>query len=112
MSGAHFERDGCSLLAESVLNSGEIFNQRAETDKTAKMELKQILFFLDLLAQGGKLIGTKYAKQLEGPIWELTPEITASCFLHGQEEGLFCYTSSEKRLKKHLGEKLTKHNVK
>jgi len=24
---AHFARDGCSLLAETVLNSGEIFNQ-------------------------------------------------------------------------------------
>ena len=48
-------------------------DQRAETDKTAKMELKQILFYLDLLAQGGKIIGTNYAKQLDGPIWELTP---------------------------------------
>jgi len=48
-------------------------DERAEKDKTARIELNQILLHLDLLAEGGKIIGTKYAKQLDGSIWELTP---------------------------------------
>ena len=48
-------------------------DERAGNNKTARIELGQIFFHLDLLAEGGKRIGTKYAKQVDGQIWELTP---------------------------------------
>ena len=48
-------------------------DQRAMTDKTARIQLKQIIFHLDLLAESGTRIGTTYAKHLDGQIWELTP---------------------------------------
>ena len=43
------------------------------TDKTARVQLKQLMFHLDLLTESGTRIGVRYVKHLEGPIWELTP---------------------------------------
>jgi phage-related protein len=48
-------------------------DNRSETDKTARTQLKQLLFHLDLLAESGTRIGTRYVKHLDGSIWELTP---------------------------------------
>lgn len=51
----------------------EELDRKAATDKSARTQLKQLVFHLDLLSEAGTRIGTRYAKHLEGAIWELTP---------------------------------------
>ena len=51
----------------------EELDRKSATDRTARTQLKQLMFHLDLLAESGTRIGTRYAKHLDGPIWELTP---------------------------------------
>lgn len=51
----------------------EELDGKSATDRTARTQLKQLMFHLDLLAESGTRIGTRYAKHLDGPIWELTP---------------------------------------
>jgi phage-related protein len=51
----------------------EELDKKSATDRTARTQLKQIMFHLDLLAEAGTRIGIRYAKHLEGAIWELTP---------------------------------------
>lgn len=51
----------------------EELDRKSATDKTARTQLKQLTFHLDLLAESGTRIGTRYAKHLDGSIWELTP---------------------------------------
>ena len=51
----------------------EELDRKSATDRTARTQLKQLMFHLDLLAESGTRIGTRYAKHLDEPIWELTP---------------------------------------
>ena len=51
----------------------EELNRKAATDRTARTQLKQLVFHLDMLAESGTRIGTRYVKHLDGPIWEITP---------------------------------------
>lgn len=46
---------------------------RALTDKGSRIELKQIMFYIELLKHSGTRIGDNITKHIDGGIWELRP---------------------------------------
>jgi len=48
-------------------------DQKAEKSKDARVQLKQIIFQLDLLKRVGTRSSSEYVKSIHGDIWELRP---------------------------------------
>lgn len=46
---------------------------KAATDKGSRVELKQILFYIELLKRSGTRAGENVTKHIDGEIWELRP---------------------------------------
>lgn len=79
----------------------EELDRKSATDKTARTQLKQLMFHLDLLTESGTRIGTRYAKHLDGSIWELTPGDNRVLFSCGPVAVSFCSIISGKPPRKH-----------
>ena len=47
--------------------------QKSHTDKNARINLKKIVAYIDLLCEYGTRIGEPVTKHLDGDIWELRP---------------------------------------
>ncbi|MBP2660588.1 MAG: type toxin-antitoxin system RelE/ParE family toxin [Firmicutes bacterium] len=48
-------------------------DKKAERSKDAKIQLKQIMFQLDLLTKAGTRNSNEYVKHIQGDLWELRP---------------------------------------
>lgn len=48
-------------------------NERAKTNKDARVQLKQLLYSVERLKQSGTRAGKDITKHIEGDIWELRP---------------------------------------
>lgn len=46
---------------------------KSETNKDARIQYKQIVFYIDLLAQSGTNLPSNITKHIEEDIWELRP---------------------------------------
>jgi len=58
-------------------------NVKARTNKNAKIALKRIYYYLDILKNIGTRGGEQYTKHIEGDIWELRPgEYRIMFFIH------------------------------
>ena len=47
--------------------------EKSKTSKNDRIQLKQILFYIDLLSKVGTRLGDNYTKFIEDGIWELRP---------------------------------------
>ena len=47
--------------------------EKSKTSKNNRIQLKQILFYIDLLSKVGTRLGDNYTKFIEDGIWELRP---------------------------------------
>jgi len=63
------DKNGNSEL-ENFINE---LNIKARTDKSAKIALKRIYYYLDILQNMGTRGGEQYTKHIEDDIWELRP---------------------------------------
>jgi len=63
------DKDGNSPFGEFIKE----LDKKAATDKSSRIELKQILFYIELLKRSGTRAGESVAKHIEGEIWELRP---------------------------------------
>lgn len=48
-------------------------DQKGMISKDARVQLKQIMFHIDLLETLGTRVGEKHVKHIEGEIWEIRP---------------------------------------
>jgi phage-related protein len=46
-------------------------DEKAKTDKNARIMLKKIVYCLELIQEAGTRAGEKFTKQIEGELWEL-----------------------------------------
>ena len=51
----------------------EELDRQAATNKSAKIQLKQILFVLDLFEKVGTRAGQDYVEHIRGKLWQLRP---------------------------------------
>jgi phage-related protein len=63
------DQNGYSQLIEFI----DDLNTKASTEKTSRIELKQILFYIELLKLSGTRAGENITKHIDGDIWELRP---------------------------------------
>ena len=61
--------DGTSELWDFL----EDLRQRAQTNKDARIQLKQIRLYIQLLADNGTHLPSNITKHIENDIWELRP---------------------------------------
>ncbi len=61
--------DGTSELWDFM----EDLRQRAQTNKDARIQLKQIRLYIQLLADNGTHLPSNITKHIENDIWELRP---------------------------------------
>ena len=48
-------------------------DSKAETNKDARVQLRQVLFCIDMLSRNGNNLSTNIAKHINDEIWELRP---------------------------------------
>ena len=48
-------------------------DSKAETNKDARVQLRQVLFCIDMLSRNGNNLSTNIAKHIDDEIWELRP---------------------------------------
>lgn len=48
-------------------------DSKAETNKDARVQLRQVLFCIDMLSKNGNNLSTNIAKHINDEIWELRP---------------------------------------
>ena len=63
------KRNGTS----EVWNFLEELREKSRTNKDARIQYEQIIFYIDLLARNGTRLPSKITKYLEDDIWELRP---------------------------------------
>ena len=63
------DKDGNEPIAEYI----ETLDKQAPTSKTARIHLKKIYEYFDILEQYGTMAGLPYVKHIDGDIWELRP---------------------------------------
>ena len=63
------DKDGNSPLEEFIKE----LDKKAATNKSCRIELKQILFYIELLKRAGTRAGENVTKHIDGQIWELRP---------------------------------------
>jgi phage-related protein len=49
-------------------------NEKAKTDKSARIRLKVIYRYFDLLSAKGSRVGMPFVRHIEGDLWELRPD--------------------------------------
>ena len=87
--------DGTSELWDFM----EDLRQRAQTNKDARIQLKQIRLYIQLLADNGTHLPSNITKHIENDIWELRP---------GNNRILYFYFDNKKFVLINLGKKLKK----
>lgn len=63
------DRNGHSEIGEFL----DDLAARAPTNKDARIQLKQLAFYIELLASQGTRLPPKVTKHLRGEVWELRP---------------------------------------
>jgi phage-related protein len=62
-------KKGDSELLEFI----QELNEKAATNKDARIALKQIVLYINILEKVGTLAGEPFVKHIEGTFWELRP---------------------------------------
>ena len=75
----------------------EELREKSKTNKDARIQYDQIIFYIDLLARNGTKLPSKITKYLEDDIWKMiygsfAPETTASSTFITQMVNTFCCT--------------------
>ena len=80
----------------------EDLREKSGTNKDARIQYEQIVFYLDLLARNGTRLPSKITKYLEDDIWETT----AYSISITQTVNMFCCTTFGRKARKHRRESL------
>ena len=83
------KRNGTS----DVWNFLEELREKSKTNKDARIQYDQIIFYIDLLARNGTRLPSKITKYLEDDIWELRPGNNGSSTSITQTVNMFCCTT-------------------
>jgi phage-related protein len=78
----------------------EDLQERAVSNKDARIQHKQIAQYIQLLADHGTRLGEKITKHLEEDIWELRPGNNRVLFFITKTIPMFFSTSSAKKTRK------------
>ena len=87
---------GCS----PVINLISKLDKKAEKSKDARIQLKQIIFQLDLLAETGTWNASEYVKHIQGDIWELRPGENRILFFGCKDNKIVLLHSFRKKTQK------------
>ena len=85
----------------------ENLRMKAATNKDARIQYKQVTFYIELLKQNGSTLSENIMKHIEDDIWELRPgDNRVFYFSMMKTENLYCFISSKRKHKRHPNVKL------
>ena len=100
--------DGVSELWDFL----EELRLKSKKSKDARIQLKQIFLYIQLLQENGTRISDNITKHLEDGIWELRPGNNQVFYFYFKDDTFVLLHQSEKNLKKHRAVKSKKQKPK
>lgn len=104
-----YENANCE---SELWNFLEKLRKQSKTNKDARIQYKQIIFYIELLQNNGTKLNENITKHLDEDIWELRPGNNRIFYFFVKMILLSYCIISEKNLKKLLVGKLKKQNQK